>query len=429
MTRMLPLLILGIVLAGCSSIMRPPPAAAFMDTYGQKQATNAVALSGYAGNLENSVEEKNSDEDIRHKEWWTDAHFAHYISDSYYSFGIGLQSLTGFVQGGLVSPYFGLNAWSNINAVWTPLFTGERNFMTQYSGGAMAIEQIPLSEKWAIGVTQHIARNGREVYEHDDLDPIDTPTPKFYNEFGGGLYVRYKTKSTRIALEFRYGRDFSEDRNRFALTIDIWSFSNPILTGNGIMKRIAQKELQSHQQKKVLEDHDSTANDTTVQDTLSLHKIPARWFQVKDSSKVISEVYSSRPDDRHFIYTEKICYDESQKEVWFRQDYGYYKFALPLDSVDYCEEVEKKVPLSTCILTGGLIGLIGGLSGGSLTAYFITSGIGTVASWALFKATDATLPVFRDDLCKRSHSPEEVENWLKQYPCSNNPTENQPGAP
>ena len=431
MMRIILLLISAIVLTGCSSIMRPPPAAAFMDTYGQKQATNAVALSVYAGNLENSVEEKNSDVDIENREWWADAHFAHYISDWHYSFGIGLQSFTGFVQGGLVSPYFGLNAWSNINAAWTPLFTGDRNFWTQYSGGAMMIEQVPFSNKWAIGVTQHIARNGREVYEDDHASTIsiDTPTPKFYNEFGGGFYVRYKTENTRIALEFRYGRDFCEDRNRFSLTIDIWGFSNPAFTGNGIMRSIAQKEIQKHQQMKVLEDQDSTTSDSVTRDTISLHKIPARWFQIKDSSKVISQVYTSSPDDRHFFYTEKICYDESQKEVWFKQDYGFYKFAVPLDSIDYCEEVKKKVSLSASVLSGTLIGLLGGVYGASSTGFFIATGIGTVSSWALFKALDITSPVFHDDLCKQNHSSEETENWLKQYSCSDMTTGEKQNSP
>lgn len=63
------------------------------------------------------------------------------------------------------------------------LFFADEVFRECFSGGAELIEQIPLTENWKLGLTQHFSRNGREAY----LDPgtpegfmalrIDEPRP------------------------------------------------------------------------------------------------------------------------------------------------------------------------------------------------------------------------------------------------------------
>ena len=106
------LIALALFLASCSSIMRPPPAAAYMDSYKRDQAINNIAFSYYAGQLDNGYHEHTSDSHTSHAEWWGDATFARYISGSYFTFGWGLQSLTPFLQAGFVSPYVGLTGWT-----------------------------------------------------------------------------------------------------------------------------------------------------------------------------------------------------------------------------------------------------------------------------------------------------------------------------
>ena len=45
------------------------------------------------------------------------------------------------------------------------------------------------------------------------------PHPLFYYEVGGGFFTSYNLEGTTISLEFRYGRDLDNKRNRFAITL------------------------------------------------------------------------------------------------------------------------------------------------------------------------------------------------------------------
>ena len=45
------------LLSGCSSITRPPPAAAYMDSYGRNDAVRSFGFSYYAGDLDNAHHE------------------------------------------------------------------------------------------------------------------------------------------------------------------------------------------------------------------------------------------------------------------------------------------------------------------------------------------------------------------------------------
>ena len=427
MMRLLPLLLAAIaLLSGCSSIMRPPPAAAFMDTYKQEKAVNMIAASAYAGNLENRKEEETSYSEISHEEWWVDGHFAHYLSSGYFTFGLGLQSMTGFMQGGFVSPYFGLSAWSNMNALIIPAIKDEdRGFWTHYSGGAMAIEQLPLTQKWSLGFTQHLSRNGREVYYVDKEDygfNFDKPRPKFYMEMGGGLYGRYKGEKASFSLEFRYGRDTDFNKNRFAFTFNVWGLSKPILTPNGLMRDMAAKTIDKREKIKIGAVSDSTVYNDATKDTVfksgkrNLHKIKERWFSVSDSSKVISKVYAPTPID-YAIYTNAMCYDDESGEAWLKQENGKNIYAVPLNEIDYCEEAEMQFPWKTALLEGLLIGTTTGLLTYNIEAFLIGDAIGTAGFWMLFKATDVKIPKKLNTICKIAHTPEEKESWFKQYPC------------
>ena len=64
----------------------------------------------------------------------------------------------------------------------------------------------------------------------------------------------------------------------------------------------------------------------------------------------------------------------------------------------------------------------------SFDAFLIGDLVGSTAFWAIFKAADVKVPknlkaadvkVPKNlkSICKLQHSPEELEEWLKQYPC------------
>ena len=103
MYRLLTLLAVVSLLSGCSSIMRPPPAAAFMDTYKSEKSLNMVGASGYGGDMQNRKEDIDSYHQISEEEWWVDGHFARFLNGGYFTLGLGMQSLTAFMQGGFVS--------------------------------------------------------------------------------------------------------------------------------------------------------------------------------------------------------------------------------------------------------------------------------------------------------------------------------------
>ena len=104
------LLLVAVCLAGCSSVMRPPPAAAYMDSYAKDGAIGSLGLSYYAGDLENGKHENKSYSHYSYAEWWGDVNLAGYISGGYFTFGMGYQTFSPFMQMGFVSPYFGLTA-------------------------------------------------------------------------------------------------------------------------------------------------------------------------------------------------------------------------------------------------------------------------------------------------------------------------------
>jgi hypothetical protein len=219
-------LLVALVLVGCSSIMRPPSAAAIMNSYEKDVAVVNASLALYGGDLDNDG--KNDDYDIdkvnNHSEWVLDFAGNVFLNKSFFSIGLGLQSVTPFVQLGFVSPYFGLSAWSSI---YSPLNFGNHysdNFWKDVSFGAMLIQQIPIGNKVNIGLTEHFSRNGVERYLSEVKEgfmafSFPEPHPLFYYEVGGGAFASYRLEGVTIALEFRYGRDLDNKKNRFAITL------------------------------------------------------------------------------------------------------------------------------------------------------------------------------------------------------------------
>ena len=219
-------LIVAIVLTGCSSIMRPPSATAFMSSYEKEAAVMNISLALYGGDLDNNDKHYNhNDKEDSHSEWVLDFSEIVFWSTGNFSIGLGAQTLTPFIQLGFVSPYFGFSAWSSI---YSPLNIGSLshysdNFWKDISFGAMLIQQIPIGNKVKIGLTEHFSRNGVERYLSEVKEgfmafSFPEPYPLFYYEVGGGFFTSYNLEGTTISLEFRYGRDLDNKRNRFAIT-------------------------------------------------------------------------------------------------------------------------------------------------------------------------------------------------------------------
>lgn len=212
-------MVCAMLLAGCSSVMRPPSAAAFMDSYGQDKPVVNMNGALYGGDLDN--------DNARSEEWVFDATGSVFWNKSFFSLGFGTQTVTPFTQLGIVSPYFGATAWSSIYSPFNIANYMSDNFWKDVSLGAMVVGQIPVGNKVKIGVTEHFSRNGIERYLSDAKEgfmafSFPEPHPAFYREVGGGAFVSYKRESSTLAFEFRYGRDIDNRCNRFAVMIDFW---------------------------------------------------------------------------------------------------------------------------------------------------------------------------------------------------------------
>lgn len=176
--------------------------------------------------LDNNEELYDHDKDRNdsRSEWVLDFSEIVFWNKGFFSIGLGAQLVTPFVQLGFVSPYFGLSAWSSI---YSPLNFGNHysdNFWKDVSFGAMLIQQIPIGNKVNIGLTEHFSRNGVERYLSEVKEgfmafSFPEPHPLFYYEVGGGAFASYRLEGVTIALEFRYGRDLDNKKNRFAITL------------------------------------------------------------------------------------------------------------------------------------------------------------------------------------------------------------------
>ena len=216
----------ALVLSGCSSVMRPPSATAFMSSYEKEATVMNISLALYGGDLDNNEKHYDYDKDMNdsRSEWEFDISEIIFWNTGNFSIGLGAQTVTPFVQLGFVSPYFGLSAWSSI---YSPFNSGNYlsdNFWKDISFGAMLIQQIPIGTKVKIGLTEHFSRNGVEHYLSEVKEgfmafSIPEPHPLFYYEVGGGFFTSYNLDGTTISLEFRYGRDLDNKRNRFAITL------------------------------------------------------------------------------------------------------------------------------------------------------------------------------------------------------------------
>ena len=236
-------------------------------------------------------------------------------------------------------------------------------------------------------------------------------------EAGGGFYVSRKFgESAKASLEFRYGRDMDENRNRFSVTLDIWGFTAPLsVGGNDVMRNLAQKNIEK------MKHMESSSVDSlpSRNDVDSLHTIKRNWFRLADSNQTVSFVFHP-VDSVTAVTTKGICYDERADVVWMKQDYGNMVYKVSADSLDYCQQMERKSLAGLMIVEGALIFLPGALITGSATGGALVAGGTAISIWALFNFgfdPESLAPKVYSELCSERHTKEQVAEWLRQYPC------------
>lgn len=219
------------ILCGCSGVMRPPSAAAFMSSYNENKSVSALTASLYRGDLVSESEKVSDDIEIESKEWFWDISYEYFINVLDFSLGLGIQTFTPMIQPGFVSKHFGFMGWSNIPMNRIDLGNGKTAI--GWMGGFSAIQQLVFNSGVRIGLTEHISKNGFESRKKDrfcgeGFGPTGacngTPSPKVYTEMGAGAYITYGY----VSFEFRYGRDISEDRNRFTFSLDFMFFMKKV---------------------------------------------------------------------------------------------------------------------------------------------------------------------------------------------------------
>lgn len=223
----------SIFLCGCSVVTRPPSAAAFMSSYNSEKTIDAISVGIYSGDLVRDYKKvdylpKPNDEISSH-EWPADVSYTHFFNKSHFSMGLGIQTMTLFIQPGFVSRNFGLMGWSNFPL--GNIDAGRGEIELGWMGGVSAIQQLVFNDVFKIGLTEHVSRNGRESVwnESDCITEGFGPTgacmgdrmPITYLEIGVGAYIAIG----HFSFEFRYGRDLSEKKDRFTIAVDLMFFS------------------------------------------------------------------------------------------------------------------------------------------------------------------------------------------------------------
>ena len=197
---------LALLFAGCSS--HPPSAAQFMNVHEKRNKIGTSFIVGGSVRAGDIYKEHVNGESIQ----WDDYDGAEFYGNLDLSFlfrynhlivGLSLENLSHRGVVGFVSRYIGLQGWGGL-----ALDSFFPNKSTSY-GGVMLIEEYPINDNLKVGLSEHISHN---AYQVDQINEgIDCSSSDYYNEFGFGTYLTYKN----FSVEFRYGREMDEPRNRF----------------------------------------------------------------------------------------------------------------------------------------------------------------------------------------------------------------------
>ena len=201
---------LALLFAGCSN--HPPSAAQFMNVKknGMAFVVGGAARIGDVDNREVSYGPKNNtahDQYYSYEEGYWNLDIAWLCATSYVVLGIGLEDYTFRMFLGPRFHYFGIQGWGGLS----PSERRNEKDNPKVVGGVMLIEQIPITEKIKVGFSEHISRNSYGMINHTECCSMNEIYAEQYAEFGFGTYLTYKD----FSIEFRYGREIGEPRNRF----------------------------------------------------------------------------------------------------------------------------------------------------------------------------------------------------------------------
>ena len=210
---------LALLFAGCSN--HPPSAAQFMNVKknGMSFVVGGAVRTGNVDNREVSYGPKNNaahDQYYSYEEGNWNLEIAWLAATSYVVLGLGFEDYTYRMFFGPRFQYLGLQGWAGLS----PSESRDDKKISNVVGGVMLIEQIPISEKFKVGFSEHISRNSYKVINHTECCSMNEIYAEQYNEFGVGTYLAYKG----FSLEFRYGREIGEPRNRFYFMLNYGSF-------------------------------------------------------------------------------------------------------------------------------------------------------------------------------------------------------------
>ena len=195
---------LALLFAGCSS--HPPSAAQFMNVKEAKGRFNNSFIAG-AFLLKGDVYRGTShvDEDYSDMEDFGNLDLSLLLRYSHFLVGGSFENASFRFIMGFRSKYIGLQGWGSIEATSVSL---HRNKAIPLLGGLMLIEEYPISDVFRVGLSEHFSRNAYKVDSHEE--GIGFYSSNHYNEFGVGTYLTFEG----FSVEFRYGREIGEPRNR-----------------------------------------------------------------------------------------------------------------------------------------------------------------------------------------------------------------------
>ena len=113
-----------------------------------------------------------------------DLDLAFFYRIHYGVFGLSLENFTPNLHAGFLSQYVGLQGWA-----WTGMGAVEERYGRggSFYGGVMLIEELPITEKFRIGASEHISRN---VYKVDEnLGGLSFWSADAFGEYGVGAGV------------------------------------------------------------------------------------------------------------------------------------------------------------------------------------------------------------------------------------------------
>ena len=202
-------LLMALVMTGCSS--HPPSAAQFMNVKINEKKFGVGVIAGGSARVgdiykgDSRIDVDYTDDESRGN---LDLSLLFRFDNSVFGFAFENASLKA-IWGGR-SQYIGVQGWAGIGSAEK----GHDKNAMPFSGGLMLIEEFPIYDNLRVGASEHISRNAYTVDEN--CGGLGIPSTYGYGEFGIGTYLTFEG----FSIEFRYGREIGEPRNRFYFMIN-----------------------------------------------------------------------------------------------------------------------------------------------------------------------------------------------------------------